>query len=127
MIETNADRIAVEISGSFGNTEQAVQKAVHQGGLLIETSIKAHASGRPGPNAITGHYRGSWTTVTIKDGTGYIARVGTNAPQARRLEYGYRGPDILGRTFNQPPYPHMKPGVQAVEEKVVDLIRKALP
>jgi hypothetical protein len=79
-------------------------------GMLLETKIKANASGRPGPRVITGNYRRSWTSRH----SGMTSIVGSNAPQARRLEYGFVGPDVLGRVFNQPPYPHVGPAVTVI-------------
>ncbi|MEU3862333.1 hypothetical protein AB0F03_34195 [Streptomyces sp. NPDC028722] len=32
-----------------------------------------------------------------------------------RLEYGYIGPDSLGRIFDQPPYPHLGRAAHTVE------------
>lgn len=40
------------------------------------------------------------------------AIVGTNAPQGRRLEFGFVGADALGRVYNQPPFPHVGPAVE---------------
>jgi hypothetical protein len=75
-----------------------------------------NASGRPGPNAPTGDYRGSWRVEPVRDGVDEVSRgVGTDRPQARRLEYGYVGPDSLGRTFDQQPYPHHGPAVDVTE------------
>ena len=42
-------------------------------------------------------------------GGGVTARVFSDAPQARRLEYGFVGVDSLGRHYRQPPFPHVEP------------------
>lgn len=84
-------------------------------GQLLKTRIQANASGRPGPNAPTGDYRRSWT-VEFSGGIGAAkVTVGTNAPQARRLEFGFHGSDSLGRVYNQPPYPHVAPAIAVTE------------
>jgi len=46
----------------------------------------------------------------IKDGEGraYVL-VGTGLKYARRLEYGFIGPDKLGRIYNQAPHPYFRP------------------
>lgn len=76
---------------------------------LLKTRIQAHASGRPGPRAITGDYRRSWE-MTFVAGAGQVgAFVGTNKPQGRRLELGFVGTDSLNRHVNAPPYPHVAP------------------
>lgn len=76
--------------------------------------VKMNASGRPGPNAPTGDYRASWRNDAA--GSGKLSRrVGTDRPQALRLEYGFVGADSLGRVYDQPPYPHFGPAVDVME------------
>lgn len=75
--------------------------------------VKMNASGRPGPNAPTGDYRSSWRNDVI--GQGGLSRVvGTDRPQAMRLEYGFVGADSLGRVYDQPPYPHFEPAIDVM-------------
>lgn len=82
---------------------------------LLVTSVQAHASGRPGPNAPTGQYRRSWGAEFHAGVGGFIeGEASTNAPQANRLENGFNGVDSIGRHYNQPPYPHVEPAVQSV-------------
>ena len=87
------------------------ERALHREGLALETQIKANASGRPGPRVVTGNYRRSWSTRTSRGGTLATTIVGTNAPQARRLEFGFTGSDALGRVHRQAPLPHVQPAV----------------
>jgi hypothetical protein len=93
----------------------------------------AHAPGLPhipgtgpGPNVATGDYVRSWR-VTYRDTGGRYAAgeavasasVWTDAAQANRLEHGFWGlTDSLGRTFHQPPYPHIAPAVDGVEDRM---------
>ncbi|MFE7119027.1 HK97 gp10 family phage protein [Streptomyces sp. NPDC057654] len=77
--------------------------------MLLRVRIQRNASGRPGPQVITGQYRASWD-VRMSGGAGQVtAEVYSDAPQARRLEYGFVGVDALGRHYRQPPYPHVEP------------------
>lgn len=96
-------------------------KVVH-GGQILETRIKASASGRPGPNAPTGDYRRSWNTLVTYDGAMVVVDVGTNKPQGRRLEFGFHGTDSLGRHYNQPPFPHVEKNIDPVVDLVVHAI-----
>lgn len=90
-------------------------------GARMETRIKANASGRPGPRAITGNYRRSWTTSPARvEGDNITVTVGSNAPQARRLEFGFVGLDVLGRYYDQAPFPHVAPAVAATRPEVVE-------
>lgn len=86
---------------------------------VLRMSIMSHASGRPGPNVITGEYRSSWTIDFTYDEGGLAAVVGTDEPYGRRLEFGFAGADATGRIFNQPPYPHVWPAADEVEPDFV--------
>ena len=85
-------------------TDLKVARKVVYWAQMLETGIKSRAPVR------TGDYRRSWTTAV----NGMSATVGTNKPQARRLEYGFVGTDSLGRHYNQGPRPHVRPAVDAV-------------
>jgi hypothetical protein len=92
-------------------------------GSLLVTKIRARASGRPGPGVVTGDYRRSWGS-TYRATPDPSATVGTNAPQARRLEYGFTGRDSLGRHYAQPPLPHVAPAVQETEAEYKEELRR---
>lgn len=111
---SNAFQIATRFDARAVRTLPEAASTVQHYAMLLETRIKAKASGRPGPNAPTGDYRRSWTHEVFTDGMSVTAVVGTNKPQARRLEYGFVGADSLGRVYNQPPYPHVGPAVEEI-------------
>ncbi|MCA1571930.1 MAG: hypothetical protein LC798_16790 [Chloroflexi bacterium] len=91
-------------------------------GQLYQSRVRAAASGRPGPRAITGDYRRSITLeMGMHDGLP-SAIVGTVSPQGRRLEYGYVDVDSLGRRYNQPPFPHFDPPLAAVVEELTSAL-----
>ncbi|MGW7572383.1 HK97 gp10 family phage protein [Streptomyces sp. NPDC054765] len=77
--------------------------------MLLRVRIQRNASGRPGPRVITGQYRASWNVRMGTEGGQVTAEVFSNAPQARRLEYGFVGVDSLGRHYRQRPFPHVEP------------------
>ena len=81
-----------------------------QGKLLLQTTIR-NASGRPGPNVVTGNYINSFV---LSSPSKYTRVVSNGSPQARRLEYGFIGVDSLGRHYVQPPFPHMAPAKEEV-------------
>lgn len=110
-VSTNAPAVARDLHRAGDTAQQRADRVTAHHGMLLTTRIKANASGRPGPNVITGDYRRSWQGR--QSGSSYT--VGTNKPQARRLEYGFYGPDALGRVYNQPPYPHLGPAWSATE------------
>lgn len=104
------DQVTASLLGASEYAIAATEALVNQTSSALMTQIKANASGRPGPNAPTGDYRRSWTRRKVRNGFS----VGTNRPQARRLEYGFVGRDSLGRMYNQPPYPHVGPAVDLI-------------
>jgi len=106
--------------------DPSVQQAMVQGGLLLETTIKRFASGAPGPNVITGNYRRSWSTQTAMNRGDFVVIVGTNAPQALRLEFGFSGADRLGRVYSQAPRPHVQPGMNAAGPNIMKMINASI-
>lgn len=116
---TNAFEVATELEGAgIRATAKAIALTRHHA-MLLETRVKAAASGRPGPRAITGDYRRSWTTTYVMGPNGIRAIIGTNRPPGRRLEYGFVGADRIGRVYNQPPFPHVGPAAdQTIPEYV---------
>lgn len=125
---------AIEVSNELGNLAKAVPavltRGLMAGGLLLEANIKARTSGRPGPRAVTGDYRRSWNTRNVGSILKPRVSVGTNKPQANRLEFGFTGVDALGRRYDQPPYAHAGPAAAqseaAVLGVVVSTVNKAL-
>ncbi|MFD7769856.1 hypothetical protein [Streptomyces sp. NPDC059787] len=119
---SNAAQVAAALDARAARVLPQALALVRHYTMLLETQVKANASGRPGPNVITGDYRRSWThEVHVAAGV-VSGTVGTNKPQGRRLEYGYVGPDVLGRIFDQPPYPHLGPAVNTIEPLFVQAL-----
>jgi hypothetical protein len=115
-LERAADRVGPETN-----------RTVQQQARLARAMIRYNASGRPGPNIITGQYFDSWRIepFTVPDGGGAI--VGTDRPQGRRLEFGFWNMrDILGRLFFQPPYPHVEPAVIELSAEYEQAFKDAL-
>ena len=48
-------------------------------------------------------------------------------PQARRIEFGFQGKDRLGRVFNQPAFPYLRPAADAENPKLARRLKKAGP
>jgi len=66
-------------------------------------------------------------TGSVKDGEGraYVL-VGTDLPYARRLEFGFVGPDKLGRVYNQAPRPYFRPPLDDNFEKYKNIYLAAM-
>ena len=105
------DDLARRLDGAADRLGEVTERRIQHVGQVGVARIKANASGRPGPNVITGRYRASWRSETRGIPYGAQCTLGTTEPQGRRLEFGFVGPDSLGRIYNQPPFPHVQPAL----------------
>lgn len=121
-----ADLVVARLTALPAVAFEAVAAVVILHGRLLETAVKRNASGRPGPNVITGDYRRSWSTRVRRSADSITSTTGTNRPQALRLEYGFHGADALGRVYNQPPFPHAQPAMDEIEPKLIAAAEAAL-
>ena len=120
------DELADRLDAAARRIGPAIARGVEHTGTLGQARIRGNASGRPGPNVITGAYRNSWQTQTNRLPYGAICTLGTNAPQGRRLEFGFFGVDSLGRHYAQPPFPHVQPAIAFIGETLMAQMRLAL-
>lgn len=120
------EQAAARLERAANGLGPALRVTVRHQATLLQAVIMANASGRPGPNVITGAYRASWQVQVRGAGVGAIGTVGTNAPQARRLEFGFYGTDSLGRTYAQPPFAHVGPAVHEREAAYPKAFRRTV-
>ncbi|WP_435606718.1 hypothetical protein [Streptomyces ardesiacus] len=120
------DELADRFEAAAKRIGPAIAHGVQHTGTLGQARIRGNASGRPGPNVITGAYRNSWQTQTRRLPYGAICTLGTNAPQGRRLEFGFTGVDSLGRHYDQPPFPHVQPALPFIEAALMAQMRLAV-
>jgi hypothetical protein len=98
------------------------EKLLDDTGERLLAAVKRNASGRPGPNVVTGAYRSGFFLIRRPMRVG----VGNHSPQTFRLEYGFFGVDSMGRVYSQPPFPHMRPALAEVQQQFRKDLR-ALP
>lgn len=80
--------------------------------LVGEGLVILQKAGQGRTKAVSGTLRRSWRIegpVEVEQGA--AGKVGPTAIYARRIELGFRGPDSLGRVFNQLGKPYVKPAV----------------
>lgn len=132
-VRVDARATIVDLRGAGDGANVVVRQAVREAGAQLLSQIRRNASTGyhsrrrqrfpghipgtgPGPNVVTGDYRRSWRLTVGQTGPRtHWARVETDADQAYRLEYGFVGVDAKGRTYRQPPYPHVGPAIDVVE------------
>jgi len=120
MPDLTPGELADRLEQSAKDLPEAMRRRLRHAAELGRARIRGHASGRPGPNVISGDYRRSWKVPTprrIPYGAECI--IGTEAPQGRRLEFGfYNRTDSLGRHYFQPPFPHVGPAIPYIEHEM---------
>ena len=124
---SSAGQLAEALDAAAARVKPALAVALRHEGTLLRSLIQMHATGRPGPNVITSRYRASWRVVSRPLAGGARVEVGTEAPQGRRLEWGFWDmTDSLGRHFFQPPYPHVQPSLEVLLPKLPEQLLKAV-
>lgn len=100
----------------------ALARAAHE----VERAAKDHASGRPGPNVVTGTLRRSIVVagITRQGARGWGTFVGPTTVYGRRVELGFEGPDRRGRVYHQSGHPFLEPGFREVEGRLQDLFAR---
>ncbi|MFF8610791.1 HK97 gp10 family phage protein [Streptomyces sp. NPDC015346] len=112
MRTVDLDQLADRLEAAADAIGPAIERRMRHVGARGVAAIRSNASGRPGPNIITGAYWASWKDVHQPIPHGAQCTIGTSKPQGRRLEFGfYDMTDSLGRHFFQPPYPHVQPAL----------------
>jgi|1185.fasta_scaffold1722067_2 hypothetical protein len=121
------DELADRLDSAADRTGEVVEQRMRRVAALGVARIQQNASGRPGPNVITGRYRASWRSETLGIPYGAECTIGTDAPQGRRLEFGfYDMTDSLGRHYFQPPFPHVQPALPFIEDTLHGQMRAAV-
>ena len=120
------DELADRLDAAADRLHDTVPAAVAHTAMVGRGRIRANASGRPGPNVITGRYRSSWEVTGRRIPYGAECTIGTNQPQGRRLEFGFHGYDSIGRFYNQPPFPHVGPAIPVMEDTLKARMRHAV-
>ena len=102
--------------------DKAIQLGLNAGALVVKNDAKRRAPFK------TGILRKSIDQASVP---GHLSvTVGTDLPYAARMEYGFVGRDSLGRRYNQPARPYLRPALrenaEEVREIVVQVIRTGL-
>ncbi|MFC9736223.1 HK97 gp10 family phage protein [Streptomyces hydrogenans] len=121
------DEFADRLEAAADRLPDTITSGVAHTAMVGIGHIRANASGRPGPNVITGRYRSSWEPDRGRRiPYGAECTIGTSKPQGRRLEFGFTGYDSIGRYYEQPPFPHVGPAIPVIEATLKDQMRHAV-
>lgn len=117
------ERFGAKVSSFPGAYDDALSDTMEQMGVRVVYWAQVYASGRPGPNVVSGAYRAGFYPIVNTGGSKKSVAVWNVAPQTARLEFGFYGVDSLGRTYNQAPLPHMRPAVQQTYEEFKPVLK----
>ena len=96
-------------------TQMMERIAVASGAAVKTAALAVQAAGMQHTKAVSGTNRRSWRTEAKGP---YAAFVGPTMIYSRRLELGFKGPDSLGRVYNQAPKPYVRPTYDEMLPKI---------
>ncbi len=94
--------------------DRALARAVAKSTVVMHGEIQS----------ITPEDHGDLVESVTMDFNGLTGEVSTNMEYALRVEYGFKGKDILGREFNQAPQPYMRDGAKAAEKGISEIFKE---
>jgi hypothetical protein len=125
VVTVGDEALAAAARMALPRLQERTRDAVRNFTPLLAERIQTAASGRPGPNIVSGNLYGS-IEMTQQSSEWGEATVGTSVPYAQRLEYGFYGTDSLGRNYSQPPYPFFSRAVEGSAEEFVSVLQRAI-
>ncbi len=111
IFEDGAQSVVVQI-------QKARDRALMRSAIVLQSNIKAEC-----PIGDTGNLRRSITEIHPNDGD---SGAYTNTVYAARVNYGFKGADILGRIFHQEPNPFFERGAEASKRAIHNFFREEL-
>ena len=126
IVPIGAEALQGAAASALPAAQARVRAAVEMFSALLAERVQTAASGRPGPNIVSGNLYGS-IQMTQEGGDGWgAAVVGTDVPYGPRLEFGFYGTDSLGRNYNQPPYPFFSRAVEGSVGEFISVLQAAI-
>jgi hypothetical protein len=127
IVWTGVTEFVAALDRASARASSAARSATVEIASEIEKATKERASGRPGPEVVTGTLRRSirHDPVTPWGVGGWQTQIGPTAVYGRRIELGFAGPDSLGRHFDpSKKYPYFEPGFRSVVPRIPAIMAK---
>lgn len=123
---TGIPEFAAALTRTVERASAEARAAVAEAAGELEKAAKQNASGRPGPNVVTGTLRRSIThdPITPWGVGGWQTKVGPTVIYGRRIELGFHGVDSIGRNYNQGPFPYFAPAFESVRTRIPAIYAK---
>lgn len=106
------ENLARDINRAASALPARVEAATADIADRVLAKVRSNASGRPGPERVTGDYVDAMASRVYRDGDEVVGEIFVDRAQALRLEFGFAGTDSLGRRYSQPPFPHWRPAAE---------------
>lgn len=119
-IDVQGDRQLARVFRKAGDAfrPETLHVGLLAGGLLVQNDAKPRAPYLTGTLRRSIHLQPTDDMLTVK--------VGTDVPYAARIEYGFTGRDSLGRRYNQPAQPYLRPAIEENRERVREEVRRVV-
>lgn len=114
------DQLLKQFKALKAEGPEIARKAGLAGGLVIQELAVMKVP------KVSGTLSRSITIEVEVSGTKILVRIGTNLSYALRIEFGFKGTDSLGRSFNQAAQPYMRPAFDQGKAKALSDIKAAL-
>jgi len=98
-------------------TPQVLMPALEDGARIVEADARARVP------VLTGKLKRSIQQEAMPEQL--AVKIGSKLLYAKRIEYGFVGKDSLGRRFNQPAQPYLRPALNQNRESIVRTVRDA--
>ena len=102
---------------AFQAAVDALIARVHAAGAVAvkKATLAIQAAGMANTKVVSGSNRRSWR---MEEAGPFAAFTGPTMVYSRRLELGFKGPDSLGRVYNQAPNPYVRPAYDSMLPQV---------
>lgn len=117
---TGGSKVQANIRALESRMRATQKAAVREGGRVVVRKAKQSldSPGYP-PVTKTGHLKRNTKILGVEDrGHDVVCYVGSTPVYAPRLEFGFTGVDSLGRAYNQPPYPYLRPALGLNQKEI---------
>jgi HK97 gp10 family phage protein len=115
------DALSLGVKYLQKGAQTGLRLGVDEAAGLFEAAAKANAP------VDTGRLRDSIHTAATSDTAEKQERnIAPDTPYARRIEYGFIGPDSLGRMFHQPAQPYMRPAFDTERDRAAAAIKDSV-
>ena len=125
---TGGSKVQSNLRALESRMRAAQKAAVREGGRVVVRKAKRSldSPGYP-PVTRTGNLKRSTKILGVEDkGYDVVCYIGSTAVYAPRLEFGFTGVDSLGRAYNQPPYPFLRPAMGLSQKEIQAAVQARL-